>query len=54
LYNHYRLTSKLLIEKYFSLSEIEGLVPYELLFYIDLMNEIKKEKSQAASSKEHI
>lgn len=45
LFNHYRANVKLMNEKYFSLTELDGMIPFERAVYIDLMNNEKKQGS---------
>jgi hypothetical protein len=51
LFIHYRQISQLIRHKYFGLTEIEDMMPFELGVYVDLINLLKKEEKDAAGNR---
>ena len=46
LMNHYKTNFALVQHHKYSLSEIEGMIPWERMIYIDLLKEFLKEQEQ--------
>jgi hypothetical protein len=46
LMNHYKTNFALVQHHKYSLSEIEGMIPWERMIYIDLLKEFLKEQDQ--------
>jgi hypothetical protein len=46
LFTHYRQVAQLLKNKYFSLTELEEMIPFELGAYVDMINILKKEEKE--------
>lgn len=44
LFTSYKLAAQLIKEKYFSLNELNEMMPFEINVYVDLINSLKKEE----------
>jgi hypothetical protein len=55
LFASYELTAQLVKEKYFSLTELDNMMPFEINVYVDLINAIKKkEQDQQQGNKRYL
>jgi hypothetical protein len=55
LFTSYELTAQLVKEKYFSLTELDNMMPFEINVYVDLINAIKKkEQDQQQGNKRYL
>jgi hypothetical protein len=53
LFTSYELTSQLVKEKYFSLTELDNMMPFEINVYVDLINAIKKKEQDQQQGNRH-
>jgi hypothetical protein len=49
LFTYYRTAAQLVKEKYFTITELENMMPFEMPVYIDIINIMKKEAKDKAS-----
>jgi hypothetical protein len=50
LFTSYKLAAQLIKEKYFSLNELNEMMPFEINVYVDLINSLKKEEQTKNSN----
>jgi hypothetical protein len=53
LFTSYELTAQLVKEKYFSLTELDNMMPFEINVYVDLINAIKKKEQDQQQGNRH-